>query len=91
VSRPPPPYPWVVVVRAVANGVEPLSVLYSADDEGLPNQAELDRLRVGVEGLFKERWGMKPERSAVAVLPWVTSDGDWDRPSWRVVLRRLRA
>ena len=82
-----PLHPWVVIVRVVAEGAEPLIAVYSADDEALPDEAEQGRLRAGVEGLFKERWGTEPQRSAVALLPWIEADGDV--VNWRVALRRL--
>lgn len=62
---------------------------YSAEDGALPDEAEQARLKAAVEGLFRERWGKEPQRSAVAVLPWV--EGDGDVVNWRTALRRLGA
>jgi hypothetical protein len=78
-----------VIVRVVAEGAEPVIAVYSADDGALPDETEQARLKAAVEGLFKERWGTEPQRSAVAVLPWVEADGDV--VNWRTALRRLGA
>ena len=86
-ARPRPLHTWVVIVRVVAEGAEPVIAVYSAEDGALPDEAEQANLRAGVEGLFKERWGTEPQRSAVAVLPWVETDGDVT--NWRTALRRL--
>jgi hypothetical protein len=85
--RPGPLHTWVVIVRAVAEGAEPVIAVYSAEDGALPDEAEQGRLKAGVGGLFKDRWGKEPERSAVAVLPWIEADGDG--VNWRLALRRL--
>jgi hypothetical protein len=85
-ARPRPLHTWVVIVRVVAEDAEPLIAVYSADGAA-PDAAEQARLKAGVEGLFKDRWGTEPQRSAVAVLPWVEADGDV--VNWRVALRRL--
>jgi hypothetical protein len=84
-----PLHPWIVIVRAVAEGAEPLSAVYSAEDGALPDEAEQDRLKAGVAGLFRDRWGKEPQRSAVAVLPWIDTDGDV--VNWKIALRRLAA
>jgi hypothetical protein len=76
-----------VIVRVVAEGAEPVIAVYSAEDGALPEEAEQARLKAAVEGLFRERWGMEPQRPAVAVLPWVEADGDV--VNWRAALRRL--
>ena len=55
--------------------------------ESARNEAEQARLKAGVGGLFKDRWGREPQRSAVAVLPWVETDGDV--VNWKLALRRL--
>jgi hypothetical protein len=86
-ARPSPLHKWVVIVRAVAEGAEPVIAVYSAEDGGRPDEAEQARLLAGVGGLFRERWGKKPERSAVAVMPWIEADGDV--VNWRLALRRL--
>jgi hypothetical protein len=89
-GRPAPPRPlhaWVVIVRAVAEGTEPVIAVYSAEDGALPDEAEQARLASGVGGLFRDRWGKEPQRSAVAVLPWIESDGGV--VNWRLALRRL--
>jgi hypothetical protein len=86
-DRPAPRHEWVVIVRAVAVGAEPLMAVYSAEDGALPDEAEQARLKAGVGGLFKDRWGREPQRSAVAVLPWVETDGDV--VNWKLALRRL--
>jgi hypothetical protein len=86
-ARPGPLHKWVVIVRAVAEGAEPVIAVYSAEDGALPDEAEQARLKAGVGGLFRDRWSKEPERSAVAVLPWVEADGDV--VNWRLALRRL--
>jgi hypothetical protein len=86
-GRPAPLHTWVVIVRAVAEGIEPVIAVYSAEDGALPDEAEQARLTAGVGALFKERWGREPARSAVAVLPWIEADGDG--VNWRLALRRL--
>jgi hypothetical protein len=86
-GRAAPRHRWVVIVRAVAEGAEPVIAVYSAEDGDRPDEAEQARLLVGVGGLFRDRWGKEPERSAVAVMPWVEADGDV--VNWRLALRRL--
>jgi hypothetical protein len=76
-----------VVVRVVAEDAEPVIASYSAEDGALPDETEQGRLKAAVEGLFRDRWGTEPQRSAVAVLPWVEADGDV--VNWRTALRRL--
>lgn len=86
-ARPRPLHTWVVIVRVVGDGTEPVIAVYSAEDGALPDEAEQARLKAGVEGLFRDRWAKAPQRSAVAVLPWVEADGDVT--NWRTALRRL--
>jgi hypothetical protein len=86
-ATPGPRHKWVVIVRAVAEGTDPVIAVYSAEHGTLPDEAEQARLQVGVRGLFKDRWGTESQRSAVAVLPWIEADGDV--VNWRLALRRL--
>jgi hypothetical protein len=80
---------WVILVRMVADGVEPVVAAY-ADDHGVPpDEEQRAKLQAHIAGLFKERWGIAPQRMAVAVLPWIPTDGEL--LSWKRVLNRTRS
>ena len=80
---------WVVMVRMVAEGVDPVVAAYADDDGTAPDESERARLEAHIAGLFRERWGIDPQRMGVAVLPWIQADGDL--LSWRRVLNRTRS
>jgi hypothetical protein len=76
------------MVRMVADGVDPVVTAYADDNGEPPQEDERARLQTHLSGLFKERWGIEPQRIAVAVLPWIQADGEL--LSWKRVLSRAR-
>jgi hypothetical protein len=79
---------WVVMVRMVADGVDPVIAAYADDDGAPPDEEQRARLQAHIAELFRERWGIEPQRMGVAVLPWIQADGEL--LSWKRVLTRAR-
>lgn len=79
---------WVVMVRMVADGVDPVVAAYADDNGAPPDEGQRAKLQAHLSGLFKERWGIEPQRIAVAVMPWIQADGEL--LSWKRVLSRAR-